>query len=116
MTFFNEDKLVALLSEAIALECGMHPNVARRLRSAAALHDIGKSRVPAEILNKPGKLDKDEFEIIKTHTLEGAKIMSGIKGDFGLMVRNICLYHHYTNKNKIQRQKEIVTILVYFVI
>jgi len=41
MTFFNEDKLVALLSEAVALECGMHPNVARRLRSAAALHDIG---------------------------------------------------------------------------
>lgn len=45
------------------------------LRWGAYFHDIGKRAVPLEILNKPGKLTADEWEIMKAHTIEGAKIM-----------------------------------------
>ena len=44
------------------------------------VHDIGKSKIPLEILNKPGKLTTEEFEIMKRHTVEGYKILSTIKG------------------------------------
>ena len=46
--------------------------------NASALHDIGKIAVPMEILNKPGRLTKEEFEIMKTHSAEGAKILGCI--------------------------------------
>ena len=45
------------------------------LRWGAYFHDIGKRVIPIEILNKPGKLTAEEWEIMKTHTTEGAKIM-----------------------------------------
>ena len=60
----------------------------------ALLHDIGKLKVPQEIIHKPGKLDAREFEIIKTHTTHGAQILSSIQGGLGVMVRDVCLYHH----------------------
>ena len=47
---------------------------------AGMMHDIGKSKIPLEILNKPGKLTTEEFEIMKRHTVEGYKILSTIKG------------------------------------
>jgi putative two-component system response regulator len=46
--------------------------------NAAALHDVGKIAIPEEILNKPGRLTKEEFEIMKTHSAEGAKLISHI--------------------------------------
>ncbi len=45
------------------------------ITSASALHDIGKVSIPDEIINKPGKLTKEEFEIMKTHTTAGAQIL-----------------------------------------
>lgn len=45
---------------------------------AAVMHDVGKIAVPDQILNKPGKLTKEEFEIMKTHTLKGAEMLSQI--------------------------------------
>ncbi|MDT8284816.1 MAG: HD domain-containing phosphohydrolase, partial [Thermovirgaceae bacterium] len=56
------------------------------------LHDIGKLRVPMEILVKPDKLDPGEFEIVKQHTAWGAEIL-GDASWLG-MGRNICRYHH----------------------
>ena len=69
-----------------------------RISSAAALHDIGKISIPDSILNKPGRLTKDEFELMKTHTTVGAQLTEQI-GDIGdpLYLRyiyNICLSHH----------------------
>ena len=42
---------------------------------AAPLHDIGKIKISDSILNKPGRLTPEEFDVIKTHTIEGAKII-----------------------------------------
>jgi HD-GYP domain-containing protein (c-di-GMP phosphodiesterase class II) len=58
---------------------------------AALLHDIGKIKIPAEIINKPAKLTEEEFEIIKTHTLEGERLLSqvgGLLGNVGRIVRS----------------------------
>jgi len=70
-----------------------------RLRLIAPLHDVGKISVPESILDKPGKLTKEEFEIIKTHTTNGARIVEMIMGtgsDRGdcSMAEEVALYHH----------------------
>ncbi len=90
----NENLSVARLSEITAREYGLHPAVARRLYAAAALHDIGKQKIPASIVQKPGRLTEQEFEIMKTHTLIGADMLAGIKGELGRMARFIAKYHH----------------------
>ena len=66
---------------------------------AAPLHDIGKIKVPDNILNKPGKLTPEEYEIIKKHAGYGAEIiektMDSIEqSDYFNIARNIALYHH----------------------
>jgi putative two-component system response regulator len=58
------------------------------------MHDIGKIGIPDAILLKPGKLTPEEFEIIKTHTVIGAKILEGDDSDILSMARDIVLGHH----------------------
>ena len=94
MENFNENRAVGRLSEILALERGYDHAKARQIRNAAVLHDIGKQKLPKSILNKPGKLDADEFEIIKTHTKLGVETLSSIQGDLGDMAKIICLFHH----------------------
>ena len=91
---FNEDKAVGRLAEILALECGMQAKVARQIRVAAVLHDIGKQKIPTEILNKPGKLTADEFEVMKTHTNLGAAMLETVHSELGVMARTIARYHH----------------------
>jgi HD-GYP domain-containing protein (c-di-GMP phosphodiesterase class II) len=65
----------------------------RNLEFSALLHDVGKVAIPKEIINKPGKLDPREWDIIKTHTTEGQKMLDrigGFMGDVGRIVRS----HH----------------------
>jgi len=57
----------------------------------ALLHDVGKIKIPAEIINKPGKLTDEEFAVIKTHTVEGERLLSqvgGLLGNVGRIVRS----------------------------
>ena len=66
---------------------------------SAPLHDVGKINIPDAILNKPGKLTEEEFEIMKTHTTAGKKIMenaiSTVQGENYLKeARNMAAYHH----------------------
>ena len=91
---FNENKAVAQLAEIVALERGLSPAAARQIRTAAALHDIGKQKIPDSIINKPGKLTPQEFEIIKKHTVLGAKMLGSFQGELGEMARVTALYHH----------------------
>lgn len=69
------------------------------ISNAAALHDIGKIAIPEEILNKPGKLTKEEFDIMKTHAAQGAEMLDKMKDivDYNEMfdyARKICRWHH----------------------
>lgn len=65
---------------------------------ASSLHDIGKIAIPEEILNKPGRLTAEEFECMKTHSLEGATMLKKIDGceDEPLVkvAYEICRWHH----------------------
>ncbi len=64
------------------------------IRIAATMHDVGKIAIPDKILRKPGELDEEEFEIMKTHTLMGGRILDGSKATMLHMARDIALYHH----------------------
>lgn len=68
------------------------------ITTASALHDIGKIGIDEKILNKPGKLTKEEFEIMKTHTLIGASMLKSIEmyqNEKLLQVAyQICRWHH----------------------
>ncbi len=71
----------------------------RDVEMSAPLHDVGKINIPDSILNKPGRLTPDEFEIMKTHTTAGKKILenaiSSMEGDNYLKeARNMAAYHH----------------------
>ena len=69
------------------------------LTISSVLHDIGKVGVPDSILLKPGKLTKEEFEVIKTHTIIGAQVLEEAEAanpttSFLTMGRLVCLHHH----------------------
>jgi HD-GYP domain-containing protein (c-di-GMP phosphodiesterase class II) len=76
---------------AVSLELGLDPSAQRDAELTALLHDVGKIRIPAEIINKPGKLTDEEWEIMKTHTIEGEKMLEkigGLLGRVGHLVRS----------------------------
>ena len=67
--------------------------------NSAPLHDIGKIAVPDSILNKPGKLTKEEFDLMKTHTTAGGKIIGSIiatvpDSKYLDEAKNLATYHH----------------------
>lgn len=62
--------------------------------NASPMHDIGKIAIPDAILLKPGRLEPDEWEIMKTHTSIGAKLLDGDDSDLMCMARDIALGHH----------------------
>jgi putative nucleotidyltransferase with HDIG domain len=84
--------VVALALDVGAL-LGLDANKMRNLEFGALLHDVGKVAIPKDIINKPGKLDPAEWTIIKTHTIEGQRMLDRVGGfmrDVGLIVRS----HH----------------------
>ena len=64
------------------------------IRRAAPLHDVGKIGVPDTILMKLGKLTEDEFAVVKTHTVIGARILSGGKFPLLRLAEEIAFSHH----------------------
>jgi len=88
----GHQRRVSLLANAIAKKMGLDKKRADGLRIAAIVHDIGKINVPAEILSKPGKLSKTEFDLIKIHPQAGFEILSTI--NFPWPVAEIVLQHH----------------------
>jgi putative nucleotidyltransferase with HDIG domain len=77
---------------ALAEEMGLSPDRVRDIRIAGLLHDIGKVSVSEQILNKPGKLTRREFDSIKEHPIVGATLVSQVKGFEGLVP--IVRHHH----------------------
>ncbi len=67
---------------------------ADRLQLAAMLHDVGKVGVPDAVLKKPGRLDPEQFEIMKLHTVDGARLFANIESELDQMCFDISLHHH----------------------
>lgn len=85
---------LGLYSQLMAKHLGWGQNEIDEIRIAAPMHDIGKIGIPDHILTKPGKLTKEEFEIMKKHPEIGSKILSNSKSPLIQMASDISLGHH----------------------
>ena len=87
---------IGIYSEIIAKSLNLPKRIIADIKIFSSLHDIGKIAIPPEILRKPGKLNDEEFNIMKTHTERGMDIiskLSDISSEKDLAA-NIVLYHH----------------------
>jgi HD-GYP domain-containing protein (c-di-GMP phosphodiesterase class II) len=82
---------VVELVQAVGQPLGLRARELRIAEFAALLHDVGKIRIPSEIINKPGPLDPAEWTLMKTHTIEGQRLLErvgGLLADVGSIVRS----------------------------
>lgn len=84
---------VCALMISLGHQLGLSVEETRQAGLAGLLHDIGKMAVPADILNKPGKLTDDEFTSVKKHTQAGHDILRGVDG-IGDAALDVSLHHH----------------------
>ncbi len=80
--------------EFLAGKCGLEEEVCKVWGLASTMHDVGKVGIPDNILLKPGRLTAEEFDVIKTHTIIGAKILEGSESELIQVARIIALNHH----------------------
>jgi putative nucleotidyltransferase with HDIG domain len=86
---------VAMLSLLLGRQIGLDEAAVTTLVEAAVLHDIGKTRIPVEILKKPGALDKRERSLMESHTVHGAEILVQLDG-LRPLTPVVALEHHRT--------------------
>jgi HD-GYP domain-containing protein (c-di-GMP phosphodiesterase class II) len=82
---------VVELTLAVVDQMGLSERDRRDAEFAALLHDVGKLRIPNEIINKPGKLTPEEWALVKQHTIEGERLLhrvGGLLGEIGKIVRS----------------------------
>jgi len=84
---------VCILVVGQATRMGLSENRVRESGLAALLHDIGKEATPAEILTKPGRLDMEEFDLVKKHPVAGAKLLRKI--DCGTELPMVVAFEHH---------------------
>jgi HD domain len=82
--------LAALLAQAI----GLGERMVGLVREAAPLHDLGKIAIPDSILLKPGRLSDEEYEVVKTHSLLGARVLAGGDSELLEVAERIVRHHH----------------------
>ena len=70
---------VADMVLVLAAALGLDEDETTRIHMAAHLHDIGKIAIDEKILNKPGRLTPEEFELVKTHSMRGAEMLHGLE-------------------------------------
>jgi response regulator RpfG family c-di-GMP phosphodiesterase len=87
-------KRVAEYSKLLAIKCGLSAQEAEILWLASPLHDVGKVGIPDAVLNKPGKLTPEEFDVIKTHAQIGYDMLKVSKGRVLQAAAVIALQHH----------------------
>lgn len=97
--FRDEDSLfhiirIGFTSALIYSELGAAKEDVEKIFFAALLHDLGKIGIPDSILQKPGKLNDEEYKIMQSHAEMGAKILAGSKSDILKMAHNIAYSHH----------------------
>lgn len=87
-------KNISIISYLLALALGMTRKEAELIKNASPLHDIGKVALADNILLKPGKLTPEEFEIMKSHTVYGGRILEGAHSKILQIAHKMSLYHH----------------------
>lgn len=87
-------KRVALISELLAKKYGLNDIQATNIKLASPLHDIGKIAIPDSILNKPGALEPDEWETMKTHAHVGYEMLNSTNKPLLEMAATIAREHH----------------------
>jgi putative nucleotidyltransferase with HDIG domain len=86
----SHTRSVVVLSLDVADELGLDARERRNVELGALLHDVGKIAIPKQIINKPGPLSPEEWVVIKTHTVEGQRMLDRVGGmlrEVGLVVR-----------------------------
>lgn len=84
---------VCALMVSLARRLGLDDAQVREAGMAGLLHDVGKMMIPLEVLNKPGKLTDAEFDLVKSHPVEGHKML--LEGDsISDISLDVCLHHH----------------------
>lgn len=84
---------VCALMVSLATQLGLNEQATREAGMAGLLHDLGKALMPMDVLNKPGKLTDDEFRVIKSHPVEGHRLL--LEGQsVSDIVLDVCLHHH----------------------
>ena len=92
MYTFGHCERVAQYALAVAQLLGVEEGVLTAIRLGAYLHDVGKVKVPHEILNKPGPLTRDEFEVVQMHPIWGIELLA--KVEFPWDLKPIIRWHH----------------------
>ena len=87
-------KRMSAYCEALAIAAGASPARALRMRTASAMHDVGKIGVPDSILRKPGPLSRDEFQVMAQHCEIGYQILYGSSSALLDQAATIALTHH----------------------
>ena len=90
---FKHSVDVATMAMIIGKNYGLNKDELREIGISGLLHDVGKSKIPNEVLNKPAKLDDKEFEIMKNHSLLGYNILKENK-KFPMSIMSGVLQHH----------------------
>lgn len=87
-------KRIQHFTELMALKTGMNSTDSEDLGLASTMHDLGKIGIPDNVLLKPGKLNDEEWVVMKTHPLIGAKCLEGSRSKVLAQGRIIALHHH----------------------
>jgi len=85
---------VCILAVAFGRELGYPIDRLEQLGTGALLHDLGKLKIPIEVLNKPGRLTTEEFDVIKSHVPLGVQILEESKGGIVDTSIDVARYHH----------------------
>ena len=84
---------VCVLMIALGRQLGMKDDMLKQAGIAGLLHDIGKVFIPDEVLNKPGKLTDEEFNIVKMHPVKGWEFLKD-SGEVSDLILDVCRHHH----------------------
>ena len=91
---FDHTQRVAILAARLARGMGQDDHSVRLIRQAAPVHDIGKIAIPDSILLKPGALEPEEFEVVKTHSALGARVLEDSHSEVLGVAERIARSHH----------------------
>ena len=95
---FNHSVNVGIISLSVGNACNIDPKHLHLLAFGGMVHDIGKLMIPPKILNKPGKLTEEEFNLIKKHPVNGKELISKVDGIQNEVIDMVHYHHLHYNR------------------